>query len=188
MIMKRALLIVDPQIDFITGSLAVDGAREAMDSLAAYIGCNAGAYSHIIVTADRHPFAHCSFRDEGGRWPRHCLHDSVGAAVWPPLMEALYACQCPVTFLHKGEDAEREEYSIFASPAASRRIAGLVAGTDVVDVCGIAGDVCVADTLRDGINLFGPELFNVLTRFTPSIDCGETIDSIISKFRLSCDR
>lgn len=32
--MNKILLIVDPQIDFISGSLAVEGAKEKMDALA----------------------------------------------------------------------------------------------------------------------------------------------------------
>ena len=35
--MKKLLLIVDPQIDFITGTLPVGGAAEAMDALAKYV-------------------------------------------------------------------------------------------------------------------------------------------------------
>ena len=35
--MNRLLLIVDPQIDFISGSLAVNGAAKAMDALADYL-------------------------------------------------------------------------------------------------------------------------------------------------------
>lgn len=34
---KRMLLIVDPQIDFITGSLPVPGAEDAMNALALYL-------------------------------------------------------------------------------------------------------------------------------------------------------
>lgn len=32
--MDKILLIVDPQVDFISGSLAVEGAKEKMDALA----------------------------------------------------------------------------------------------------------------------------------------------------------
>ena len=31
--MKRMLMIIDPQIDFISGSMAVEGAAEKMDAL-----------------------------------------------------------------------------------------------------------------------------------------------------------
>ena len=35
--MRKLLMIVDPQIDFISGSLKVEGAKEKMDALADYI-------------------------------------------------------------------------------------------------------------------------------------------------------
>ena len=35
--MGKILLIVDPQVDFVNGSLPVTGAAEAMDALAAYV-------------------------------------------------------------------------------------------------------------------------------------------------------
>ena len=75
------LLVVDPQIDFVSGSLPVPGAAEAMDSLATYILSNPQSYDLKIVTADNHPFNHSSFADAGGKWSRHCVRSSVGAAI-----------------------------------------------------------------------------------------------------------
>lgn len=69
--MKKLLLIVDPQIDFITGTLPVAGAAEAMDALAKYVKEQGNEYTVKIVTADWHPYHHSSFADEGGMWPRH---------------------------------------------------------------------------------------------------------------------
>ena len=64
--MKKLLLIVDPQVDFITGSLPVGGAAKAMDALATYVKEQSEEYSVKIVTADWHPYHHSSFADEGG--------------------------------------------------------------------------------------------------------------------------
>lgn len=52
---RRMLLIVDPQIDFICGSLPVEGAEKAMNSLSEYIRQSDGDYTIKVVTADRHP-------------------------------------------------------------------------------------------------------------------------------------
>ena len=68
--MKKLLLIVDPQIDFITGTLPVAGAAEAMDALAKYVKEKGNEYTVKIVTADWHPYHHSSFADEGGMWPQ----------------------------------------------------------------------------------------------------------------------
>ncbi len=57
-----------------------------------------------------------------------------------------------------------------------------------IDICGLAGDVCVADTIRDGIALKLPQKINVLMDYTSSIDGGKTLNSIISKNKLSCIR
>ena len=80
--MNKLLLIVDPQIDFITGTLPVENAAEAMNALATYVKTNSDTYSLKVVTLDWHPFHHSSFADEGGLWPRHCVQHSTGAAYW----------------------------------------------------------------------------------------------------------
>lgn len=187
---NKLLLIIDPQVDFITGSLPVPGAEMAMNALAEHIRHHALEYSHIIVTADRHPMRHCSFKREGGEWPVHCVSDSVGAAIWPPIMNVLLDNPDRVTVLHKGEDILREEYSIFKNSMATERILHILKAYKIeqIDICGLAGDVCVADTIRDGISLKLSQKINVLADYAPSIDGGNTLNSIISKNKLSCAR
>ena len=46
--MKSILLIVDPQNDFITGTLAVEGAKEKMMKLANYINSEHPSYDYIV--------------------------------------------------------------------------------------------------------------------------------------------
>lgn len=188
--MNRLLLIIDPQNDFINGSLPVSGAVEAMNNLADYISINSGKYALKIVTADRHSFFHCSFTDCGGEWPRHCVHDTEGAAVWQPLFHPLYETDGAVHFLYKGESTDTDEYSIFKNQEATRIISDLVEKEKIekIDICGLAGDVCVLQSLRDGIELFGAKKFNVLTAYSPSIDGGDALIDIIEKRKLSCDR
>lgn len=184
---NKMLLIVDPQIDFITGSLPVPGAEDAMDALAEYIRTNHADYRYIVVTADRHPMRHISFRLEGGEWPPHCVEDTVGAAVWPPIMNLLTEIPDKVIVLHKGEDAMREEYSIFKNSVATERILGLIESGSIglTDICGLSGDVCVSDTVCDGHILAGMSEIRILTEFSPSIDGGKRLESLISKFGLS---
>lgn len=153
-----------------------------MDSLALYIHEHGCRYERIIVTADRHPMNHCSFADYGGEWPRHCVADSVGAAVWPTVMDALYGYSDKTIFLHKGEDADREEYSIFKNIRAAEKIRELLntRGIKDIDICGLAGDVCVADTIRDGAAIPGRPAFNILLPYTPSLDGGTTLSHLIA--------
>lgn len=177
------LLIVDPQIDFITGSLPVPGAAEAMDSLARYIREADSRYAVKVITADRHPYNHCSFSRNGGEWPDHCIHDTVGAAIWPAVFDAAYSTAGPTTIVHKGEMAGREEYSIFANPAASAAIRSMVVehGITDIDVCGLAGDICVLSTLRDGLKELRECRFKVLLPYSPSIDGGVKLAEFINE-------
>lgn len=88
-----------------------------------------------------------------------------------------------VTLLHKGEDAQREEYSIFKNSHATERILRILEEHNPrqIDICGLAGDVCVADTIRDALTLPLTQKLDILTPYTPSIDGGSTLDSIISQ-------
>lgn len=178
--MKRILMIIDPQVDFIAGSLPVPGAEQPMNALAEYVRAEAGRYDLIIVTADRHPADHCSFAENGGPWPRHCVEGSGGATVWPPLNDALTALGDKVLYLYKGIDPGHEEYSIFKNHNSAAEIDRIIKDGEVtgVDVCGLAGDVCVAGTLRDGVGLYGRGLFHVLPEFTPSLDGGKTLKEV----------
>lgn len=119
---NRLLLIIDPQVDFITGTLPVPGAEQAMNALADYMSRYGRDYARIVVTADRHPMRHCSFRAEGGPWPAHCVADSVGAAIWPTVMDQLMATADKVTVLHKGENPAEEEYSILKTVPVQRSL------------------------------------------------------------------
>lgn len=74
------LLIVDPQVDFVSGSLAVEGAPKAMKALAEYMAAHRKEIKSIVVTMDQHPADHCSFVAQGGQWPSHCVRIR-----WEPL-------------------------------------------------------------------------------------------------------
>lgn len=186
----KILLIIDPQIDFINGTLPVPGAEEAMNKLAEYIHRERPRYMHIIMTADRHPMRHCSFMSDGGQWPPHCVADSVGAAIWPAIMKELMAIADKVTIVHKGENPDTEEYSILKNAYSTLRIKRIIRDENIrsADICGLAGDVCVADTIRDWLKYELKVKLNVLTKFSPSINGGKTLYMLISKYGLSCDR
>ena len=166
------LLIVDPQIDFIVGSLPVPGAEKAMNSLAGYITANPSLYDVIAVTSDCHPGNHCSFEPNGGQWPRHCVKGSYGASIWPPLARAIELSGVPAVYLPKGRDTACDQYSAFADPDNVGKVRELVARYSIerIDICGLAGDFCVRETMSQGVALFGRGMFDVLREFSPSID------------------
>ena len=50
-----------------------------------------------------------------------------------------------------------------------------------IDVCGIAGDVCVRDTLKDLAQAGYKKKLNVLLPFCPSLDGGKALKEYLSK-------
>lgn len=166
----RMLLIVDPQIDFINGSLPVKGAEKAMDDLAGYVAAHGHEYARIVITCDRHPADHCSFLENGGNWPAHCVGSSIGSCIWPKLTQALIPLSERVLILYKGENPAREEYSIFQATEEALKLHDIFKGSiSEVDICGLAGDVCVADTLKDLTTLFPTIHTTILTGYTAYI-------------------
>ena len=178
--MKTLLLIVDPQNDFITGSLPVPEAIPAMDLLASHL--SSLAPDAVYVTMDAHPFGHISFESRGGEWPTHCVKYSEGAAIYPALMTALIESAdagTPVHFLEKGTSPDRDEYSAFAEEVPSE-----FTTADNILVCGLAGDVCVHTTLSDLCKHGLSTKLEVLTDASPSLDGGAKLQALILERRL----
>lgn len=182
--MKNILLIVDPQNDFITGTLAVEGAKEKMMMLAEYIKNKGYKYDYICVTLDSHPEDHCSYKENGGIWPKHCVIYTNGWNTPEYLDDSLMHFSNwsgrSVSYYHKGTEIKSEEYSIFDNDRDGitlyNQIKELARQEDVwIDVCGIAGDYCVLETIKGLRKFMGDKYINVLTEYTASIDGGEKL-------------
>ena len=187
--MKQILLIVDPQNDFCRGgSLAVDGAYEALELLSKYLENEEikDCFDKIIVTQDYHPKTHCSFKENGGIWPSHCVRGTEGADIIKPLENVLATSFANKTiFVHKGEDETREEYSIFDS-YSRQTIINIIKGIKGDDelkicICGVAGDFCVLETLKGAVEVFGRDSVCVFKDFTASIDGDEKLTDYCGK-------
>ena len=163
--MKKMLLIVDPQVDFITGTLPVPGAAEAMDALAEYVRAHGEE----------------SFVPEGGQWPRHCVQHSAGAALWQSLLVALNETIDGFQMLYKGDTINREEYSILQNKRSARLLLELLVDhhIDQIDVCGLAGDVCVLNTCKDLKAMMGERRLHVLRELAPSLDGGKALNEFV---------
>jgi len=168
---KRVLIIVDPQYDFIEGgSLAVGGGREALNRLVEYIKTHYGEYDYIIITADWHPITHCSFKENGGIWPVHCVQHSHGAAIYQPILDVLNELKVDYTVLTKGCNEDHEEYSIFKNQTSKIYLEGIdYQGIDCVDYVGLALNYCVKDSILDGKKTFTKSRARLLRDCTVAI-------------------
>jgi len=141
-----ALVVVDLQNDFVTGTLAVPGGPAIVPQLNRAVDAFVHERLPVVATRDWHPADHCSFRDRGGPWPPHCVAETEGAAYAPGL-------RLPPDTIHvrKGTTRDADAYSGFeGTPLASdlRRRA-----VTRLFVAGLATDYCVLNTVRDAAGL-----------------------------------
>ena len=184
--MKNSILfIVDMQNDFIDGSLAVKGGNEAVDNLIKHIDelDDKEHYNAVIITNDWHTENHISFKE----WPKHCVANTDGAKIPDRLMEKLMNTfgYDFVYFEYKGRSEDKDEYSIFDDERNRKEVQNLIKGysydgddTDIT-VCGIAGDICVYNTIKDMISLGYKDRIKVLMDATASIDGGQKLNELI---------
>ena len=81
------LIIVDCQNDFITGTVAVKGAKEVVEEIKNFIKTNKKDIDKIIFTAQWHPYNHCTFKQFGGNLQHHCIQFTPGACIEPKLLK-----------------------------------------------------------------------------------------------------
>ena len=80
---NRALIIVDVQNDFISGSLPVPNAIAIIPNINEIIKSN--LFKFYIYSKDWHPINHSSFKTNDGLWPEHCVQSNEGAMIHPNL-------------------------------------------------------------------------------------------------------
>lgn len=165
------LIIVDFQNDFVSGSLPVNGAEKVYMNLLQFMWARKKDINKVIFTADWHPANHCSFTENGGDWPKHCLQYSDGAAIKQGLLENCYSNNIPYEVITKGEDPYKEEYGAFSFVKPN------IPENEEVVICGIAGDFCVLHTLENLLYL-KPKIF---LKGIASIDGGIKLQEFIKR-------
>ena len=176
---ERMLIIVDPQIDFTTGSLATAKGPEAMDRLAKAIENGVlDKYTWVIVTQDAHPTNHCSFVENGGVFPPHCVQGTDGMNVYPALQQALNAkaVNIDIHYMTKGDLADKEEFSIFQNAKSSEKLTTTIKEIDFkdIDICGIATDYCVYETTKDLMTFYPAKQIRIVTNCIAAVDENDT--------------
>lgn len=161
---SSALIIVDIQYDFLTGSLAVENGNEIIP----IINTLQNHFSLVVATQDWHPDNHKSFAsnhdgknefdvidlngNEQVLWPDHCVQGTDGALFSAELnqkrIEAIF---------RKGMDREIDSYSGFYDNGRKKNtgMAGYLKDRKIenIFICGIASDFCVYYTALDGLSL-----------------------------------
>lgn len=198
--MKETLVIVDRQKDFNDplGSLYVLGAEDTELNTLKYIERNSDRIKEVIFTVDWHLPSDKSFERNGGTWPDHCLQFSEGAGISDVLYKVCIEHNIPIQIFRKGEVSTHEEYGAFE--IMSRRGDNLVllnnyimdscvqVTTNNVVVCGLAGDYCVKETIKNLLEHSKTTgLFNVsvFKDGISSIDNGETLERFINENNLN---
>jgi nicotinamidase/pyrazinamidase len=163
--MKRALIIVDIQNDFIPGgALPTRGGHEVVP----VINRLTPLFELVVATQDWHPANHGSFASNhpGHKagdvidlhglsqilWPDHCVQGSKGAEFHPALDQSRIH-----KVVRKGTDPSIDSYSTFVDNGR-RKSTGLerdlrVQGVTDVYLGGLATDYCVLWSVRDAIEL-----------------------------------
>jgi len=143
-----ALLIVDPQIDFFPGgALAVPQGDEILPLLNQWLAAAESNQISVYISRDWHPKNHCSFQEQGGPWPVHCVQDTPGAEFHPALKVPLAA-----KLINKADNPNFDAYSAFKGKT--------LLGQDLTDdlyaqgikklwIAGLALDYCVYHSAMD---------------------------------------
>lgn len=159
----KTLLIVDAQLDFMPG-----GGLEVKDGdqIVSHINLIQPQYDLVLATQDWHPQNHMSFASnhdqhkpfenkkidgyEQTLWPDHCVQGTKGAEFHPRMNT-----NCIEAIFRKGTDSKIDSYSAFYDNhhKKSTGLAGYLKerGCKTIDICGLAGDICVYFTIKDAL-------------------------------------
>lgn len=137
---RDAVIVVDVQNDFCPGgALAVPDGDQVIPPLNALLR---RATCFIAATRDWHPVNHCSFTDQGGAWPVHCVADTTGADFHPHLDRSQLQ-----EIVSKATSPDQEAYSGFQGTSLATLLQER--GVKRVLIGGLATDYCVKATAID---------------------------------------
>lgn len=203
--MKKVLIVVDFQNDFCDpkGSLYVDGVSMAKEAIMKYIR-DSKDIDEVLFTVDWHTQNHCSFAINGGEWPVHCVQHTWGASIPEDLQDCVTDNDKTMWVIEKGTDNNFEEYGAFgriekieSNSNGERTLHYNLFGLDEywpyyheldedethIVICGLAGDYCVLETLKNLVNC-GYFNIEILKDGIASIDGGEKLNEYVKEMDL----
>lgn len=165
---KGAILIVDLQNDFCPrGALAVTDGDKIVPIVNDLITIATRRQMPIIASRDWHPQNHCSFKEQGGQWPVHCVQSTWGAELHPDLK-----LPKDLTIISKATEPDKDSYSAFGETDLEKLLQEME--IQKLWICGLALDYCVKATALDAQKLgFKTTVFENATKAV-NIDLNDT--------------
>lgn len=159
-------IVVDMLYDFIDGTLACKNAFSAIEKSISYI--NSNPCQRVLYVSDCHPANHCSFIENGGTWPPHCVKGTHGQQIHNDFYAKVkneYSRPCKAIMFNKGECRTEEQYSCFDAINSNGETVGeyinrINSGNSekIVVLSGIATEFCIMesslDFLKAGIKVY----------------------------------
>ena len=199
------VICVDDQFDFNdpTGALYVPGGENIDDAIIDYATKNKNRIKSFIFTRDWHTKKDESFEVNGGQWPIHCVQGTQGAEISKKLIDAIAKLGIPYVIVNKGTVPDHEEYGAFEHCGTFHHLhpndpphvkncyfantessSGCRITTENLTVCGIAGDYCVKETMKNLLKHWRKFNISVLMNGVVSIDGGTALDEFIKENNL----
>lgn len=199
------LVIIDKQFDFDdpAGALYVSGGENLNGPIIKFVNTNRKKVNQIIFTRDWHTKKDKSFKNNGGIWPDHCVQGTPGAEINKELYDTLFKTGIPVTIVNKGTVYDHEEYGAFEHCATFHHLhpndkpsvknvyfanyessSGTRILNENVVICGIAGDYCVKESIKNLLMHWRHFKISVLMDGTASIDGGTALNELIEEKNL----
>ncbi len=144
-----ALVIIDAQNDFFPGgALPVDEGHQIIPVINAWIEASLDEGIPVYASRDWHPINHCSFKEQGGPWPMHCVQESKGAEIHSDINLPSDTILVDTAF-----ESSKEAYSAFqgqTQEGISLDEAMKLSGIKRIWLVGLAQDFCVCETALEG--------------------------------------
>lgn len=142
-----ALIIIHMQNDFLPGgSLPVQMGDTIIPVINRYLMLFHDHGLPIFATRDWHPSDHCSFQQQGGPWPPHCIATTTGAAFHPDI-------EFPINtqVISTATTQEKDTYSSFTDTQFHALLQA--SGIRRLFFGGVATEYCVLNTVKDALLL-----------------------------------
>lgn len=141
--MKKALVVVDMQVDFITGALGNEQCRAIVPNVAAKVKSAQESGTDLIFTMDTHGEDYLDTQ-EGKNLPvPHCIRGTEGWQIIPELKDAA------------DQSGKKVEKDTFGSMDLGRYLSE--AGYEEAELVGVCTDICVISNAMT-MKAFVPEM------------------------------